>query len=169
MRRIWLRAQHSGSEKVRNTRNCTHATRLTFRFLHVSLGMRLELLMLCIPTLSPAVDAVGALSCSLSAAQLARALSRSCWCRSRLLYRSWHSRSSRSCLVSAAISLLLNTSGPTPQVASSAACTCMSSQKWGPTKHCCILHGIGSTTTTDQRECGFWIVGLFVFPLCASK
>ncbi len=37
----------------------------------------------------------------------------------------------------------------------------------GPTKHCFIVHGIGSSTTTDQRECGFLIVGLLVFTLRA--
>ncbi len=42
-------------------------------------------------------------------------------------------------------------------------------KKLGPTKLCFILHGIGSTATTDQGECGFLIVGLFVFPLCALK
>ncbi len=42
-------------------------------------------------------------------------------------------------------------------------------KKLGPTKLCFILHGIGSTTTTDQGECGFLIVSLFVFPLCALK
>ncbi len=39
--------------------------------------------------------------------------------------------------------------------------------KWVPTKICFILHGIGRTIITDQGECGFLIVGLFVFPLCA--
>ncbi len=38
-------------------------------------------------------------------------------------------------------------------------------KKWSPTKHCCILHGIGGNAATDQRECGIWIVGLLVFTL----
>ncbi len=38
----------------------------------------------------------------------------------------------------------------------------LETKKWGPTKDWGILHGIGSTATTDQRDCGFWSVGLFV-------
>ncbi len=37
-------------------------------------------------------------------------------------------------------------------------------KKCGPTKHWSILHGIGSTASTDRRECGFMIAGLFVCP-----
>ncbi len=46
-------------------------------------------------------------------------------------------------------------------------------QKWGPTKHSSIFHGVGSTASTDQRECVFMIVGLFVCPfvpkMCGRK
>ncbi len=41
--------------------------------------------------------------------------------------------------------------------------------KSGSTKHCCIFHGIGSTASTDQRECGFMIVGLFICPFVPKK
>ncbi len=39
----------------------------------------------------------------------------------------------------------------------------------GPTKLCCILHWIHSTATTDQRECGVWIVDLLIFLPFPSK
>ncbi len=46
-------------------------------------------------------------------------------------------------------------------------------KKWGLTKHWSILHEIGSTASTDQRECGVLIVGLFVCPfvpkMCGPK
>ncbi len=44
--------------------------------------------------------------------------------------------------------------------------TCIT-KKLGPTWNCLILRRIGSTTTTDQRECGLLIVGFFIFPVPA--
>ncbi len=42
-------------------------------------------------------------------------------------------------------------------------------KKWGPTKHWSILHEISSTASTDQRECGFMIAGLFICPFVPRK
>ncbi len=43
-------------------------------------------------------------------------------------------------------------------------------KKLGLTKHCCILHEIGSNAATDQRVCGVWIVvGSLRFAPFASK